>query len=264
MKGPQIAARYPDPALRPCIDLDLLVPDARLVQRALVGAGFVEVGDPAQYVDSPHWLPLQWPGVPLLVEVHSAPNWPAWLGSPPTRELLEHAVPASLGVDGVLTLDPLHHALVVAVHSWAHGPLTRVGQLVDVAVMANGLDREKLLDLAQRWNLERPWRTTLGVAEAVLFGGPRPFALRSWARNLLAVRERTVLENHLGLWLAGFSALGAAGGVRVMVAQAGKDLRPVGGESWGAKLSRARLAFRNARTRKSEHDAQVTQTVRRR
>ncbi len=263
-KGPEIADRYPDPALRPYIDLDVLVPAAKPVQRALVDVGFVEVGDPASYTDSPHCLPLLWPGLPLLVEVHDRPNWPARLGVPPARELLEHAVPSSLGVEGVLTLAPAHHALVVAAHSWAHGPMARVGDLVDVAVMADALDRDELCRLARRWGLERLWRTTLGTAEAVLFGDPKPWALRVWARNLSAVRERSVLENHIGLWLAGFSALGASRGALAMVAQVGQDLRPVRGETWGAKLSRTRAALRDARVKKSVHDEQLERAERRR
>ena len=36
-KGPEIAARYPDPVLRPCIDLDVLVEDAESTRRAVGG-----------------------------------------------------------------------------------------------------------------------------------------------------------------------------------------------------------------------------------
>ena len=45
MKGPEAAARYPDPALRPFCDLDFLVDDPAAAHRALMAAGFVEVGD---------------------------------------------------------------------------------------------------------------------------------------------------------------------------------------------------------------------------
>jgi hypothetical protein len=262
-KGPEIAARYPDAALRPYIDLDLLVPDAASVRRALLDSGFAEVGDPARYRDSPHGLPLHWPGSPLLVEVHAAPNVPPWLQGPSSRELLAHAVPSSTGIDGVLTLAPFHHVLLIAAHSWAHGPMTRLGDLVDVTVMSEGLDEGRLVALARRWGMERLWRTTRAAADAVLFGGPKPWALRLWARNLASVRERTVLENHIGLWIGAFSALGVAGGVRAMSVQVGKDLRPEGDETWANKLSRARLAVRHARVPKSDHDEQLARQARR-
>jgi hypothetical protein len=258
-KGPEIAARYPDAALRPYIDLDLLVPDASSVRRGLLAAGFTEVGNPLRYRDSPHGLPLHWPGSPLLVEIHAAPNLPPWLqGGPHSSELLAHAVPSSTGIDGVLTLAPLHHTLVIAAHSWAHGPMARVGDLVDVTVMSDGLDADELVALARRWDMERLWRSTRAAADAVLFGCPKPWPLRVWARNLPSVRERTVLENHIGLWLGAFSALGVAAGVRAMSVQVGKDLRQEGDESWATKLSRTQLAVRHARVPKSDHDQELS------
>ena len=263
-KGPEIAARYPDPALRPFIDLDLLVEDAESLQRTLLAAGFVEVGDPARYVDSAHRRPVAWPGLPLFVEVHDDPNWPSWLPRPPTRELLDAAVPSSLGIDGLTTLAPLHHAVVVAVHAWAHGPLARVGDLVDVTLMSENINRGALLSLARRWGVEALVRTTLASADAVLFGGAKPRALKVWARNLLDARERTVFETHLGRWLAGFSALGARGGAAVMADEVVKDLRPAGDEAWSVKLRRTRLAIGNARVKRSVHDEQLERARRRR
>jgi hypothetical protein len=263
-KGPVVAARYPDPVLRPYIDLDLLVPDAASVQESLLKAGFIEVGNPVFYAAAPHRLPLEWPGIPLLVEVHSDLNWPRWLGRSPTPELLAEAVPSSLGVEGVQTLAPHHHALAIAGHAWAHGPFARVGDLVDVAAVLGGLDRDELLRLARLWNVEGMWRTTLATVDAVLFRGPTPWAARTWARNLPAVRERSVLESHLGRWLAGFSALGAMGGIRVLREEIGKDLRPAVNETWGQKLARVPWALRNAFLTRSRHDRRLEEIERRR
>ena len=193
---------------------------------ALLAAGLVEVGDPGRYAHSPHGLPLAWPGIPLFVEVHSDPNWPSWLGRPPTAELLDAAVPSALGVEGLKTLAPVHHALIVAVHAWTHGPMARAGDLVDLTLMAWDTERAELLALARRWGLERLLRTTLGSADAVLFGGRRPRSMRVWARNVPDVRERTVLETHMGRWLAGFSALGTRRGAVVLAKEVGKDLAP--------------------------------------
>ncbi len=262
-KGPEIARHYVDPSLRPFIDLDLLVPDAVHVQASLVAAGFVEIGDPAIYAATPHRQPIEWPGLPLHVEVHDAPNWPAWLGRPPTEELLDRVVPSTLGA-GLHTLSPEDHALTVAVHAWAHGPLAQVRDLVDVAAMSSGLDPAELRYRSRSWGIEGLWRTTAGAADAVLFGASKPVALRVWARNLPEVRERTVLETHLARWFAGFSALGPLAGVRVMGSRFAKDLRPKGDETWAVKLRRSRRALRNALVRKSEHDDRSEERVGRR
>ena len=263
-KGPEVALLYPDPLLRPYIDLDLLVPDAGSAQTALVAGGFVEVGDPLFYADAAHELPLEWPSLPLLVELHTDLNWPSWLAASPTDELLAGAVPSALGVDGVLTLEPHHHTLAVAAHAWAHGPFEKVGDLVDVAALMGALDREELMRLARRWNVEGMWRTTIETVDAVLFGSKAPWAVRTWARNLPAVRERTVLENHVGRWLAGFSALGPRGGVGVLGQEIAKDLRPAVGETWGDKLARVPHALRDAFVTRSRHDRRVEDASRRR
>ncbi len=263
-KGPNVAALYPDPTLRPFIDLDVLVVDAAAAQSSLLEAGFVEVGDPRAYVVSPHSRPLEWPGLPLRVEVHDHPNWPRWLPPPPTDELIDQAIPSVLGVEGVSTLAPQHQALVVAAHAWTHGPFSRVGDLVDVAALDDGLDSSELQRLARRWGIEGLWRTTLSTAHAVLFDGPQPWTARTWARNLPAVRERTMFEFHMARWLSGFSTLGPRGGFRVLGGEIARDVRPIGDEPWRAKLSRAWLSLRNARVTKSEHDQAVERTARRR
>ena len=90
----------------------------------------------------------------------------------------------TLAVEGLKTLAPVHHALIVAVHAWTHGPMARAGDLVDLTLMAWDTERAELLALARRWGLERVLRTTLGSADAVLFGGRRPRSMRFWARNL--------------------------------------------------------------------------------
>src|SRR5712691_3463489 len=86
LKGPEVAARYPSPALRPYGDLDILVPDARAAHEALKRTGFEEVGDPALYVDLHHLRPLWLRPLPLLVEVHAAPKWIVSLEPPATSE----------------------------------------------------------------------------------------------------------------------------------------------------------------------------------
>jgi hypothetical protein len=130
--------------------------------------------------------------------------------------------------------------------------------------MAWDTERTELLSLARRWSLERLLRATLGSADAVLFGGRRPRSMRVWARNVPDVRERTVLETHMGRWLAGFSALGARRGALVLAKEIAKDLRPIGDETWSTKARRTRMAVGNARVKRSVHDEQFEHTERRR
>ena len=94
LKGAEVAARYPKPQLRPSLDLDLLVPDAKAVQKALLAGGFTErrVYQPGE--GHHHLRELEWPAVLMRVEVHSAPSWPTWLKPPPTEQLFEAAVPS--------------------------------------------------------------------------------------------------------------------------------------------------------------------------
>ncbi|HKH18651.1 MAG TPA: nucleotidyltransferase family protein, partial [Solirubrobacteraceae bacterium] len=253
LKGPEVAAHYPDPALRPYGDLDLLVPDPHDAQRALAAAGFVALGDPRFYENIHHQRPMAVHGLPLSVELHSMPKWPDGFAPPRTEELFEAAIPASLGVDGLGTLSRAQHALVLAAHSWAHDPLRRVGELVDIAAMSHGLDSGELRSLAARWGLRGIWDATAAAAGALLEGRGTSLPLRTWARHLPAVRDRTVLESHLERWLSMFwslpprKALVEVGGVLA------RELRPAPGETPSAKLSRARLAVRNARVSHANH-----------
>jgi hypothetical protein len=257
LKGPEAAACYPSPALRPYGDLDLLVPDAPAVQRALVAAGFVPVGDERLYRDIHHLQPLQLDGLPLVVEIHSRPKWPAGLAPPPVEAFFADAVDAAVPVEGVLALPRAQHALVLAAHSWAHVPLGRLFNVIDVAVVRDGAAPEELDSLAAEWGLKRMWRLTAATIDALLFDGRHPWPLHVWARELVDVRERSVLANHLQRWLAGFSALrpdaAAVAAARAIV----QDVRRKPDESWSTKLKRTRLALTNATAARSEHEAAV-------
>ena len=253
MKGPEIACKYPDPALRPFGDLDLLVPDAAEAQRALLAAGFVLTGKPELYVDIHHVQPVRWPGAPLTVELHDRPKWIDGLPAPSRAALIASAVGGSTGVPGVLALSPELHALAIAAHSWAHTPLARLGHLVDLAAVTDGLDRAELDRLAGRLGMGRAWRASIGAADAVLAGGSRTWPLRLWARNLVPVRERTVLEAHLGRWLAPWWAYGGVRALKSNAVTLSRELGPVGGEAWTVKLRRTRRALRHATRRLSHH-----------
>ena len=254
MKGPVVAARYPDPALRPFQDLDLLVPDAQVAQESLLAAGFKPVGDPKVYGHVRHHLrPLRSPKVPLHVELHSRPKWVEGLEPPSLDLLLAEAEAAALGVDGILTFAPSHHVLVLAAHMWAHDPLIALLHVLDVAVMAEGSERRELDLLAQAWGIGRLWRTTIGVADAIFLGETRrPWPLGLWARGLTAAREPTVFEMHLGRCLGPFWVLPPRRAPRAFAVALGGLLRRQADESWRAKLERTRRELTHPSMRSSE------------
>ena len=244
MKGPEVALDYGAPGLRSFGDLDLLTDDAEAAQAALIAAGFQEVFDPEIYEDIHHLRPLWWPGLPLVVELHTRANWPAAIPGPSTAELLAAAVPSRLGVAGVTTLPPEHHTLVLAAHAWEHQPLGRLGNLIDVAVMLRRSDDAEV-DRA---------RAPLGLPAHVAHHAVAPSAPSStaraarpavalWARHLRGVRERTVLEWHVKDLLA--PVWGTAGRRRA----AGDRRR---GQA-ASQLSRSWLALRNAGRPRSEY-----------
>jgi hypothetical protein len=253
MKGPELAVRYPDPALRPYRDLDLLAADAHRTQRELIAAGFEPIGIPGRYEGIHHLRPLRRPDLPLIVEVHDRPKWVEGIPAPPTDELLAAAVPSACGLSGVLALAPSHHALAVAAHSWAHVPLSRIVHLVDVAALLPELDLDETAALAARWGVDRVWRTTLAAVDGVFPCAGVPGFVPPWARNLRDVRERTVLESHLERWFSAFSAFPPADACGRSAGALGRALRPRHGESGANKLRRTARAARDAFTRQSDH-----------
>jgi len=111
--------------------------------------------------------------------------------------------------------------------------------------------------LAERWGVSDIWRTTHAVVKSLFGGDARPLALRLWPRHLEAARGRTVAESHLAAWMSPFWAFPVAHALRCASTQIADDLRPVPGESWLTKLSRARLAIRDAGVRRSSHDCML-------
>jgi len=254
VKGPEVAALYPDPTTRVSRDVDLVAPDAEAAQRQLLAAGFAEAGSADYYADAAHLVPLAWPGLPVEVEVHARPNWPPWLEAPSAEALLEGAVPSATRVDGLVAPSPERHALVLAAHAWTHGPLTRLRDLLDVALVTAEADRAEIEQLAEAWGMRKLWRTTDAIAAALFLGEPAPRALRTWARNLSEVRERTVLEQHVARWVGWHAALPRRRAVRATIDEFRDDLTPERGESWGSKVRRSGRAVRNAFVPRSKHE----------
>jgi Uncharacterised nucleotidyltransferase len=262
-KGPEVAARYPDPVLRAYGDIDVLVPEAEEAQRALLAAGFRLVGDPELYLGIHHLRPVLADGLPLIVEVHSRPKWVEPLSSPPIDSLFEGAVPSATGVAGMLAPAPACHALLLAVHSWAHEPLRRLRDMVDIAAVAAAAEPGEIDSLAQAWGVERIWRTSNAAIDALLGKRSTTWALRLWAQNLPRARERTVLENHLQRWLSDFWALPPLTAVRSVPRTFVDELGPGGDEGWRDKAARTVLALRNASQRRSQHDRELDERPRR-
>ena len=98
------------------------------------------MGDPARYEDAHHLRPLAWPELPIVIELHREPNHPTWLTPPATSELLQLTRPSVTGVAGLSAPVPAAHALLLAAHSWAHAPLRRLLDLIDVMVVLEGED----------------------------------------------------------------------------------------------------------------------------
>jgi hypothetical protein len=253
-KGPQAASVYPDPTMRGFDDLDLVVADPVASQRALVQAGFVEIGDPVRYRDIHHLRPLELPGLPLRIEIHRHPKWPDRLQAPSLDELLEASVPAAVDVEGILAPSPTQHALVLAAHSWAHVPLRRLRDLLDVAAAAALLDADEAEAAAETWGVERVWATTLSAAEGVFGDSPETMPLRTWARHLVETRERTVFESHLQRLVSHFWELPPTAATRAAGSRLMDEFRPAADEEWDTKLRRTRIALRNARRPRLDHD----------
>jgi hypothetical protein len=251
MKGAEVALHYRDPALRPFGDIDLLVDDAEAARRALLAAGFREIGPP--YDDGHHHLPpLAWPGLPATVELHRRPHWVDALARPSVREIFEAAEPSGLGVAGVLAPARHHHALLLAGHAWTHEPLRRLLDVIDIAAVTEGTDRARVRAIARRWGCKRLWRTTELAMDAVLYGAPLTVASRTWARHLQGARERTILESRV-LRLAG-----PAWGLRrrhvptAVLDAIALHLRRHDDEPWRAKLERTRRIARSGARPRSE------------
>jgi hypothetical protein len=254
MKGPEAASQRPDPGTRYFRDLDLLAENPAAAQAALIGAGFVEVGEPSEYATAQHLCPLAWPGLPLVVELHREPNRPPWLPGAPIGELLTLAVPSATGITGLRAPSPAAHALLLAAHAWTDQPFGRLSDVVDIAAVLSQVERGDAYELARGWGWERLWQTTISLVDGVLIGGRQPRGLSTWARHLSSARDRSVLEDHI----ARIAGPACAVPRRRVPAVVGHWMRqtatPRNGEPWPPKLRRAGLAVAHAFTSKAEHD----------
>jgi hypothetical protein len=257
LKGAEVAARYPKPELRPSLDVDLLVPDAKAAQKALVAGGFAE--REAFHPDDHHHLPgLEWPGALMRVELHSTPSWPIWLTPPSTDELFEAAASESVVGHGILALPPAHHALIVTAHMWREIPLSRLGQLIDVRVLALEAERDEIERLSIHWGLRRLWTKTDGTARRVLHGEREPGREgRFRAKRLETVSETTVLEAKLAEVAAPFRGLPAGKAFVATGRELLSELLPQPDETLLGKVRRTAGALRQSFRARSARDREL-------
>ena len=245
IKGPEVAAHYPDAVMRSFGDLDILVPDSASARRALLRAGFVDIAD----YEFPHTQrPLRWPGCPLLIELHHALPWLPGMHPPAAATYFSRAIPSRTGIAGIETLPEVDHALLVAAHAWKHAPLNRLGDLLDVTAMADGQDGARLRARARQIGLGPVWDTTQGTIEELLsHAGEGGVRLPLWARHLYPPRQRSVFEAHLARWVGSIARPTPTGKLRAVVATLRQDMGPLPGEPWSHKMERTLRAVREAR-----------------
>ena len=171
-----------------------------------VASGFVEVADEEEYREHHHEVPLKWPTIWLQVEVHESLRWPSYArGLSPAEMFAAAGHVGSSAVDGLEALHPVHHALFLASHAWLDEPLYTLRDLIDIAAVSEGVDESEIARAASAIGIARLWNTTRGAVDSLFGEGDQTFPLRTWARHLAPVRDRTVFEHHLQRWLHSFS-----------------------------------------------------------
>jgi hypothetical protein len=175
IKGAALAAEYPDPALRPYGDLDLLVPEARLAQaeRVLNGLGYRGFTSKGWSVEHHRHLPtMLGEDGRIPVEIHWRLDNPGQTGQLPTQEMWARAWAWSVGGQAALRLDPVDAAL----HVCCHAVVQNVGRLgllpvCDLVQLAGHWDRaqwDALVRRGRRYGLERAVFFMLSLARQAM------------------------------------------------------------------------------------------------
>jgi hypothetical protein len=257
LKGPRLAWHgYPEAALRPMRDLDLLVPekDARRAEEVLCGAGFESDRSEAALrealADHQHLPPLWHPGLKIRLELHHR------LTDPPARH--GYRVPQldaaqviaaseTLDLSGVAVpcpsaIDLLAHLMVHALygHRLDCGPLV----LADIYFLlaSEKIDGEAFKRMAASGGWLRGAELLLALTER--YCGPQPLALGSSPPDeVLAIAEDLLLldldTREQGVALADILAARSVG---ALAREIGRRLKPeahvVDEEAGGAPLWR--------------------------
>ena len=244
VKGPAATQLYHDPALRPYQDLDLVVADPRRLQEALLGQGFTELGEAPYGLH--HERPLLAPEVPLVIEVHGHVKWIRGLEPPPFERLVRDALPFD-GADGVLMLPPAEHAALLAVHVWAHDPLTRLLRLIDVAVATSASDTDVVARVVREWGLEKLWRRTTRLIDAVIYDSARlPAPERFWGRKSRPRARDDRVGGVSGRLLGPLVVLPPGIGARAVLEEIVWLIRPESGETARTRVRRISRHLRDS------------------
>lgn len=250
LKGPELAALYPRPWMRPAVDLDVLVPEVEDVHARLIAAGFQPFGSRTEYEGHRHERPLWLPDLPLGLELHREPGWPDWISPPSPGSLFDAAVPSRSGTAGVSALPGDLHALVVALHSWQHAPLRDARDLLDLALVVADAGRGPCLARARAAGAERALLTNLAAADALLLGGRRTAPMATWARHLDPLRPRSTGSWFLAQALSPFWAMPPASAAVAGMRAATARMRATDHESSGARISSLAASLRRLRAPK--------------
>lgn len=175
IKGAAVGAYYPDPALRPFGDLDLLVPQAQMQQaeEVLSRLGYSASVSQAWWSDYHYHLP---PMVrdegSLAVEVHWRLDHQDAVGRLPTEDLWARAVPWTIADQPTLRLDAVDTALHLCFHAVVqHRARLGLRPLCDLAQVTDGWGQDQWGALVRRtegYGLVRPVYLMLALLEQVL------------------------------------------------------------------------------------------------
>lgn len=208
LKGPEVARFYPERTMRTYGDLDLLVSDYARAERKLIEAGFAELIPNRIVEGQQHDSPLGLSNLALMIELHRHPGWLRWLTPPSEQELRQVAIPSVTGVDGAFALPPEHLVLFLASHAWRHNPYHSLIHLVDIELVRQQTDPERVTYLAKQWGIEPVWNHLCAMIDWFIYqqNDPPGIVHRWWARHFDEMREQTLFEFYLGNWGRGLAA----------------------------------------------------------
>lgn len=174
IKGPTLASLYPDPALRPYGDLDVLVPRTRLddAEGALRELGYHCSYSRAWSLEYGYDVPMVADDGRSVVEIHWRLDYPEGVGHLPVQDLWGRAVPWTVGGQAALQLEAVDMMLYLCSHAVVgHRAQLGLRPLCDLAQIVDQWESAEWKLLAHRavdYGLVRPVYLMLILAEQVL------------------------------------------------------------------------------------------------
>ena len=175
VKGAALGAYYPDQALRPYSDIDIMVLDAQLdvAEEALSSLGYKRFASEGWWLDHLHHLPpMVSEGEGLRVELHWGLDYQEGAGRLPADDLWARAVPWTVHGEPALRLDEVDAALHLCRHAVVqHRVYGAFRYLCDLAQLTEGWGQGEWEVLGRRaldYGLARPVYLMLVLAEQAL------------------------------------------------------------------------------------------------